>query len=79
MKNDLVLYGTCLGGALDWKDFERLAQRHGFADPRFVENRPLETSTSTTVFLMDAERATRSTRREAIRQAATHRLATADT
>ena len=42
VKNDAVLYGECLGGALYWKDFERLAQRHGFADPRLVEDRPLE-------------------------------------
>ena len=42
VKNDPVLYGECLGGALYWKDFERLAQRHGFADPRLVDDRPLE-------------------------------------
>ncbi|HQR99628.1 MULTISPECIES: methyltransferase domain-containing protein [unclassified Polaromonas] len=42
VKNDPVLYGECLGGALYWKDFERLAQGHGFADPRLVEDRPLD-------------------------------------
>jgi arsenite methyltransferase len=42
VRNDPVLYGECLGGALYWKDFERLAQRHGFADPRLTEDRPLE-------------------------------------
>ena len=42
VKNDPVLFGECLGGALYWKDFERLAQRHGFADPRLTEDRPLE-------------------------------------
>jgi arsenite methyltransferase len=42
VKNDPVLYGECLGGALYWKDFERLDQRHGFADPRLVEDRPLD-------------------------------------
>ena len=41
VKNDPVLYGECLGGALYWKDFERLAQRCGFADPRLIEDRPL--------------------------------------
>jgi arsenite methyltransferase len=40
--NDPVLYGECLGGALYWNDFIRLAQRHGFADPRLVEDRPLD-------------------------------------
>ena len=42
VKNDPVLYGECLGGALYWKDFERLAHCHGFADPRLVEDRPLD-------------------------------------
>lgn len=41
-KNDSVLYGECLGGALYWNDFERLAIDAGFADPRLVEDRPLE-------------------------------------
>jgi SAM-dependent methyltransferase len=38
---DPVLYGECLGGALYWNDFLRLAIRQGFADPRLVEDRPL--------------------------------------
>lgn len=42
VKNDPVIYGECLGGALYWKDFERLATLSGFADPRLVEDRPLE-------------------------------------
>ncbi len=41
VRNDPVLYGECLGGALYWKDFERLAHRQGFADPRLVSDRPL--------------------------------------
>ena len=41
VRNDPVLYGECLGGALYWNDFVRLAQRHGFADPRLVDDRPL--------------------------------------
>ena len=41
VKNDPVLYGECLGGALYWNDFLRLAKRHGFADPRLAEDRPL--------------------------------------
>ena len=40
--NDPVLYGECLGGALYWNDFVTLARRQGFADPRLVEDRPLE-------------------------------------
>jgi arsenite methyltransferase len=41
VRNDPVLYGECLGGALYWNDFTRLAHRQGFADPRLVEDRPL--------------------------------------
>lgn len=41
VRRDPVLYGECLGGALYWNDFIRLAQRQGFADPRLVEDRPL--------------------------------------
>lgn len=33
-KTDPLLLGECLGGALYWKDFERLARRTGFGDPR---------------------------------------------
>lgn len=39
--NDPVLYGECLSGALYWNDFQNLAKRCGFADPRLVEDRPL--------------------------------------
>lgn len=39
--NDPVLYGECLGGALYWNDFVSLSKRHGFTDPRLVEDRPL--------------------------------------
>jgi SAM-dependent methyltransferase len=42
VRRDPVLYGECLGGALYWNDFLRLAQRQGFADPRLVEDRPLD-------------------------------------
>ncbi|HEY5568886.1 MAG TPA: methyltransferase domain-containing protein [Gammaproteobacteria bacterium] len=41
LRNDPVLYGECLGGALYWNDFYRLAHRTGFADPRLVNDRPL--------------------------------------
>jgi radical SAM/Cys-rich protein len=33
-KEDPVLVGECLGGALYWKDFERLAKKAGFTDCR---------------------------------------------
>jgi len=41
VREDPVLYGECLGGAMYWNDFLRLAQGAGFADPRLVEDRPL--------------------------------------
>jgi len=42
VRNDPVLYGECLGGALYWNDFIGLSKRHGFADPRLVTDRPLD-------------------------------------
>ena len=39
LKSDPVLHGECLGGALYYKDFERMARRAGFADPRIVSKR----------------------------------------
>lgn len=41
LMNDPVLYGECLSGALYWNDFQNLAKRCGFNDPRLVEDRPL--------------------------------------
>ena len=41
VRNDPVLYGECLGGALYWNDFHALAKQAGFRDPRLVEDRPL--------------------------------------
>jgi arsenite methyltransferase len=42
VRNDPVLYGECLGGALYWNDFISLAKRHDFTDPRLVEDKPLD-------------------------------------
>lgn len=39
LKKDPVLYGECLGGALYKRDFERLARKVGFLDPRIVSKR----------------------------------------
>jgi len=41
LRDDPVLYGECLSGALYWNDFERIARAAGFADPRLVAHRPL--------------------------------------
>lgn len=42
VRQDPLLYGECLGGALYWNDFLTLARQSGFNDPRLVEDRPLE-------------------------------------
>lgn len=49
VRDDPVLYGECLGGALYWNDFENLAKQHGFSDPRLVEDRPIEVTDSALV------------------------------
>jgi radical SAM/Cys-rich protein len=41
VRKDQVLYGECLGGALYEKDFERMAKRSGFVDPRVVSKRSI--------------------------------------
>lgn len=41
VRNDPVLYGECLGGALYWNDFLRLARQAGFTDPRLLSDQPL--------------------------------------
>ena len=46
MRNDPVVYGECLGGALYWADFLSLAKEAGFKDPRLVTSRPLEITDS---------------------------------
>jgi len=38
---DKELYGECLGGALYWNDFQNLARRCGFPDPRIVDVHPI--------------------------------------
>jgi SAM-dependent methyltransferase len=41
LRDNPTLYGECLGGALYWNDFLRVAKAGGFPDPRLVEDRPL--------------------------------------
>jgi len=41
LRNDEVLWGECLSGALYWNDFQNLAKKCGFADPRLVEDAPI--------------------------------------
>lgn len=44
LSKDPVLRGECLGGALYYKDFERMARKAGFADPRIFSKRTLNIS-----------------------------------
>ena len=41
LKNDKVLWGECLSGALYWNDFINLAKKCGFKDPRLVSSAPI--------------------------------------
>jgi hypothetical protein len=41
LRQDPVLWGECLSGALYWNDFLRLARECGFADPRLVSSKPV--------------------------------------
>ena len=41
LTQDPVLYGECLSGALYWNDFLQLARKHGFTDPRLVDDHPI--------------------------------------
>lgn len=38
LQEDAVLWGECISGALYWNDFENLAKKSGFLDPRLVED-----------------------------------------
>ena len=41
LRDDPLLWGECLSGALYWNDFENLARKVGFTDPRLVEDSPI--------------------------------------
>jgi len=41
LQENEVLWGECLSGALYWNDFENMAKKVGFADPRLVEDAPI--------------------------------------
>ncbi len=41
LRDDPVLHGECLAGALYWGDFIAAAKAAGFADPRLVTSRPI--------------------------------------
>lgn len=41
LQKDSTLWGECLSGALYWNDFQNMAKRAGFLDPRLVEDAPI--------------------------------------
>jgi 2-polyprenyl-3-methyl-5-hydroxy-6-metoxy-1,4-benzoquinol methylase len=41
LQEDEILWGECLSGALYWNDFQNLAKKVGFDDPRLVEDAPI--------------------------------------
>jgi len=41
LKEDQVLWGECVSGALYWNDFHNLAKKCGFADPRLMKDNRL--------------------------------------
>ena len=41
LKEDSVLWGECLSGALYWNDFLNLVKKCGFTDPRLVTSKPI--------------------------------------
>ena len=47
LQNDPVLWGECLSGALYWNDFQNMAMKVGFIDPRLVEDSPITIANST--------------------------------
>jgi SAM-dependent methyltransferase len=44
LREDEVMWGECLSGALYWNDFHNLAKQCGFKDPRLVEDAPITVS-----------------------------------
>jgi len=47
LREDPVLWGECLSGALYWNDFVRLGQKCGFTDPRLVKDAPITINNKT--------------------------------
>lgn len=41
LREDSVLWGECISGALYWNDFHNLAKKCGFLDPRLVKDSPI--------------------------------------
>ena len=46
LKNEPIIWGECLGGALYWNDFLNMAKKTGFDDPRLVKSNRIEIKNS---------------------------------
>ncbi len=44
IRKNPLLYSECLGGALYWKAFERIAKKSGFMDPRIITKKTVNIS-----------------------------------
>jgi len=53
LRDDEVMFGECISGALYWNDFQRLAKECGFLDPRLVKSNPVS-GTRISCFLLIA-------------------------
>lgn len=54
LQKDEVLWGECLSGALYWNDFENLARKVGFPDPRLVEDSPITIQNANVAAVVEA-------------------------
>ena len=55
LREDEVLWGECLTGALYWNDFQNLGKKCGFIDPRLVEDAPITINNKEVQDKIDAE------------------------
>mmetsp|Transcript_8072 Transcript_8072/g.10344 ORF Transcript_8072/g.10344 Transcript_8072/m.10344 type:complete len:405 (+) Transcript_8072:155-1369(+) len=55
LQEDAVLWGECISGALYWNDFENLAKKCGFLDPRLVEDSVITVNNEELEEKVDAE------------------------
>lgn len=53
LRDNEVMWGECLSGALYWNDFENLARKVGFTDPRLVEDAPITVNSADVQRTMD--------------------------
>ena len=55
LQENPLLWGECLSGALYWNDFQNMAKRAGFPDPRLVEDAPITIQNPQVQAMVDSE------------------------